>query len=77
MKWKDEGEESLNPSGFAIDADTSDITGNASDNGKIGQLPSVAKSEENRNVTTKTEGMQYADRKRKIQSIILTRLCER
>ena len=56
MKWKDEGEESLNPSGLAIDADSSDTTGNASDNGKIGQRPSVAKSEEKCDVTMKTEG---------------------
>ena len=56
MKWKDDGEEPLNPSGFAIDVDSSDTTGNASDNGNIGQRSSVAKSEENRAVTTKTEG---------------------
>ena len=56
MKWKDEGEESLNPSGFAIDADSSDTTGNASDNGKIGQRSSVVKSDETRGVIMKTEG---------------------
>lgn len=67
MKWKNEGEEPLNPSGFAVDVDSSDTTGNASDNGKIGQRSSVAKSEENCDVTTKTEGTHYVDRKRTIR----------